>query len=142
MIPEHFSVADVDGVFCIKYTTTDYSNPSIITHYWPTKLSTRDVLKFFFDDANDVGKLTTLHISKALPGEYFIGTKDNHNGAPWKQGQHVRLINGGLTQPIRTDVKDAPAPKVRKGTQCYWSGGQWCKRTKTGKPEQINPLTV
>lgn len=142
MCPERFSVADVDGVFCIKYTTTDYSNPSIITHYWPTRLFTRDVLSFFFDDANNASNLTKLHVSKALPGEYFIGTKGNHFGAPWKQGQHVRLIDGGATQPIQTDVKDAPTPKLRKGTDCYWSGGRWVKRTKTGKPENIDPLTV
>lgn len=142
MIPERHEAADHEGTFCVLFTTTDYSNPSIVSHYWPTVLKTRDVLLFFFDDASATDKIALLQVKKTIPGEYFVGIKDEHFGATWKQGQHVRLLHGGATQPVHTVVRDAPVPKVRKGTQCYWSSGQWVKRTKTGKPESIDPLGV
>lgn len=142
MTPTLFEAADHDGTFCIRFTTTDYCNPSIVTHYWPTLVQTRDVLRFFFDDGDAAEKLALIHVKQSRPGEYYIGIKEDYFGAPWKAGQHVLLTNGGATQPIHTVTREAPPPKLRKGTQCYWSGGNWFKRTKTGKPETINPLTV
>lgn len=141
MIPEKVECADVDGVFCIKFTTTDFCNPVIVSHYWPTCHSTRDVLKWFFEDASAIARLPELCAKRTIPGEFFVGIKQTGLNAPWQQGQHMRLLDGAHTQPIKTDKQDAIAPKARKGTQMYWSNGAWTKRTRTGKPERINPLS-
>ena len=141
MTPLRYSLADVDGTLCVRCETSDYVNPSIVTHYWPTTIRTRDAMRFYFDSASaDVALLATLTAKQSIPGEYFIGIKDAYSGI-WRAGQHVRLIDGPRTLPVKTDVVDAPTPKVRKGTDVYWSSGCWVKRTKT-KTEQIDPLTV
>lgn len=142
MATERFAVADVDGTLCVKYTTTDYSNPSIVTHYWPTVARTYDAVRHFFDDEDvrpAADKLAELHVVQSRPGEYFIGTKQTGFGAPWKRGQHVRLVDGSITTPVKTDVTDAIAPKVRKGVMLYWSGGYWVKHTSKGVVK-IDPL--
>lgn len=138
---ERISLADVEGTLCIKYTTTDYSNPVIVTHYWPTVLKTRDVLYFFFEDRDNAANLATMHAKRTMPGEYYIGTKETYPGAPWKQGKHVRLTDGGATQPVKTETTEAKQPKVRKGTMLYWSSGYWVKHTSKGV-EKIDPLGV
>lgn len=142
MTPERFDCADVDGVFCIRFTTTDWQNPTIVTHYWPTVCRTYDVLRHFFDGvapesrAACIGKLTC---RRSMPGEYFVGIKADY-GATWQSGKHIRLLDGGHTQPVRTETREAIMPKVRKGIMVYWSGGAWVKHTKTRKPERICPL--
>ena len=133
MTPDKYECADVDGTFCIKHLTTDYNDPNIVVHYWPTALRTVDVLHHFFDcrDKNLVRDLTA---AETFPGEYLVKARDG-------QGRYIGLVNGGRTRPIKTDVVPARVPKVRNGISCYWSGGVWVKHLKSGIVN-IDPLTV
>lgn len=141
MIPDRYELADVDGTLCIKWTTTDYMEPRIIINYWPTVVRTMDALDFFLD-SRDMADVAKLECRQTRPGEYFVGVKNGPEiWSTWKTGKHISLLHGGATQSIKTETREAPAPKVRKGIMLYWSGGNWVKHLKKGT-EKINPLEV
>jgi hypothetical protein len=134
MSPERWYVSDVDGTLCIAWESTDYCEPTIVTNHWPTKISTREALRFF-----DVADLSTLECRQTMPGEYYVGTRQDATPTLWRQGQHLQLTEGARTQSIRTDKREAPRPKTR--CECYWSDGQWIVR-KAKKNERVNPLEL
>jgi hypothetical protein len=132
---ETLKLTDVDGTLCVCSEAPDYCEPRAIANHWPTVAKTRDALSLF--DVDDVAKL---ECSRTMPGEYFVGVKNKPGfGAIWVRGQHVRLVDGGATMPIKTDIRELAPPKTRKGTLIYWSAGAWIKRTSKGV-EKINPL--
>ncbi len=143
MVPDRFEAADIDGGLCVKWTTTDYSQPTIVVNYWPTAAKTLDFLRWLTQEegswvrANWDSLLASVAVSRSRPGEYYFGRK-LHGGA-WQSGMHLSLVDGSATRSIKTETFPAPPPKVKKGVLVYWSGGCWVKHLKSGT-QKIDPL--
>jgi len=136
---ERVSLADVDGVLCVACSVPDYCEPRIVVNHWPTRVTTRDAMRYFFDDASFDG-LARLEARRTRPGEYFVGIKQPGSHV-WQTGKHLELVDGGHTQSVKTDIREVKTPKTRKGTKIYWSSGAWVKHTSKGV-EKIDPFTV
>lgn len=148
MHPDRYTAADHAGTFCIAWTTTSSVDPEIVTNLWPTKLMTYDVIRYYFDHLETADRaeehwpklLAGLTVVRTMPGEYFVGIKDQPASC-WRIGRHIALADGGRTLPISVTVQVAQPPKVRKGVTIYWESGMWTKRLKSGRV-RINPLEV
>ncbi|HXJ56444.1 MAG TPA: hypothetical protein VNU68_07240 [Verrucomicrobiae bacterium] len=103
-----------DGWLCVVYTDSEWSNPVRYAHWWPAERGPRE------DYAELIGKPTSVH-----NGEFSARRWEN---GPWFSS---RLLNGGQTQPIRTDRTPVLCPKVRAGIETRYRDGQWQKHLKT-----------
>ena len=131
MTPLKYFAADVDGVLCVACEVPDYSEPKIVTNFWPTKTTTKFILDLF-----DGLTLAELTVTRSTPGEYFIG--ERYADSPvWRFGRHVELLDMAYTQPVKTTSRPAAPPKTR--CRHYWSSGGWTVH-RGRKVERLSPL--
>lgn len=136
---DRLSVADIDGMLCVRSESASFAEPVMVANYWPTAVRTHDLLRHC-----QVDSVAQLACVRTHPGEFFVGVRTGAGfGGGWVSGQHIRLPDGGYTVPVRSESRPAPAPKARKGTTVFWDGcrGAWVKRTR-GKTQVIDPMTV
>jgi len=92
--------------------------------YWPTTIRTFDFLKYHEQTAE---QLSGWIVTQSRPGEYYA-KQDNQRFA---SGSYLPLVNGGSTQSIQTEQRDAPRPKTRLPLE--WQSGRWFKVSARGR---------
>jgi hypothetical protein len=115
---EAFTVDWRDGWLCVKYTSSQWLTPEVVTIWWPVReCSSRE--------ADELGILGVEALRQS-PGNYVA------RSASYQWWYDLPLKDGGRTQPIHTEVVPYPCPKVRKGIEVEYRQGQWWKRLKSG----------
>lgn len=113
-----YRVGWADGWLCLLWEEPGYNQPVVRTIYYP-------VVECSQHDAETSGLLNREAIAR---GASELGLFEVEI-APYGH-RTLQLKDGGSTKPIRVDEADAPAPKVRRGTETRWNRGRWEKLSK------------
>ncbi len=118
------TVEERDGWLYIRSMDTNYSEPTLLVHWYPIGLSVREYRRLWSD------KPLGQQVRYLGDGLY----RD-------EGGQRYRLTEGGQTRSTHLDTVPIPPPKQR-GKPCpvKWEYGCWKKYTRQGWVE--GPLNV
>jgi len=105
--------------FCVRYETTEFSQPFKVTHWWPIA------------PIADCGPGGRELIKEAIGQE----AQDRGQGLyVWRRAAYdyldFWLKDRGQTKPIKTVREAYPCPKTRKGILTRFYSGWWQKFTK------------
>lgn len=132
MLSNTYRLADVDGTLCVVCAMPAWSEPELIHNFWPTKTRTLDLMRTYFDppDCDDKSLwaelLSHFKVVQSIPGEYAIDPGVHSR----MYGNYVWLVNGGRTEPIKTEK--TPAPRPRTPLELKWENGRYWKNMKAG----------
>lgn len=112
------------GWLCVRYEQAWSDKPEMTVNYWPIEHGRlRDYREAFSELDSDT----------PLYGDAIYGS----GGYSFARGYGsyspvLRLIDGGSTKPVKTEVLPIPCPKVRKGIETRFSyRGYWEKYLKS-----------
>lgn len=111
-----------NGQLCVVWHTRDWKEPLVRKLYWPIgNQSLSDWESYLgnpMDDCRDIYGNFCLRNSPLVP--------------PFSMARQVsfRLIDGPQTKPIHSESEPIPKPLSR--CECWYSAGQWHKRTARG----------
>ena len=107
-----------DGRLAFEHISANYSTPETIRHLWAIEFySFKGMGAATEEDA--IGK----------PASIMHGQISCYLGNGRYMAGHLK--DGGSTPAISVEVKPAPRPRVRKGTELRWQAGHWEKHTKS-----------
>ncbi len=109
--------ADCNGILCVAYADSLWSEPVLVRHYWPTGERSRDWPELLGKRATDGG---------ASQGRYWSADREPFSAYPV-----FALIDGARTAPIRTETEPIPRPPAR-GKELRYRDGRWQRLLKKG----------
>jgi hypothetical protein len=116
MTSERYVIDWRDGWLCIRFEGSEFFTPTLTIHWWPVRREARA----------DVERFIGLTPARGHAG--FFSVAD-----PWYPGGRrvdLTLKDGGSTQPIATESRPLPCPKVRAGIETRYEAGRWRKYLK------------
>jgi len=125
-----YRLANVNGLICIVETTSDFNQPILHDHYWPTSRSTRDFLWFENDRTQFDAILAGATVRRLYGGMYQVDLDSKVLAPVNGSRQELCMQNGGQTQAVK--VESRPYPKPRTNAACEYYDGYWRKNLKSG----------
>lgn len=123
MMVEKFTLELHEGTPCVAYSTTDYSKPLVVTHYWPLSREKRHKASW-----EALGYVFGTILESVSMGS---GLFRDRAGWSW-QKKNYDLIDGSTTKSIHRTSEDAVRPKgMRK--DAAWEDGRWVRRLQRGR---------
>lgn len=110
-----------NGWLYVKETTTDFFEPRLIIHWWPTGQRFVTFAQWFE---------SSTRAREALGGVLYPTSNASYRD---ERGWNYRLQSGGQTKPDHTELVPIAPPKQRGRTlPVEWKNGAWYKQTARG----------
>lgn len=122
-----YRLAIHNGNICIAATTSDFNEPVLREHFYPTTISAYSFCTFFFgmehNDERAADKLATVSVRQVFPGTYDYTV-------PGYNRREVTLPNGSRELPVKNETREYPKPRTKCQTE--YRDGHWHKCLKSG----------
>lgn len=127
MYQSTYKLGSVNGIVCVVETSSGFTDPILIDHYWPTTLTTRNFLHFYrgmYGESKELQELLeSAVVAKSYGHEFSIQLPDNAK-------QFINLDGGGSAHALKVEERPYPAPKTR--CRVEYRDGHWHKAMARG----------